>query len=100
MNPARATHATLIVMLLALASSPVFPAELSDARPITSATQFTIRTETLSEDRVVFVYVPDTYASEAARQKRYPVLYLLDGRAYFDVRTSDHRLQTRRVRCI
>jgi predicted alpha/beta superfamily hydrolase len=77
-------NSATLLAVLALASMPAFPAELDEAKQITSATQFTIRSEILNEGRTVFVYVPDTYESETARQKRYPVLYLLDGRAYFD----------------
>ena len=85
MNRVRTPRATLLLTVFALASLPAFPAELGEGKQVTSATQFTIRSEILNEARVVFVYVPDTYESEAARQKRYPVLYLLDGRAYFEV---------------
>lgn len=84
----RTSRAALLLTFLALASLPVLPAELGDARQIPSATQFTCRSDILNEERVVFVYVPDTYGSEAAREKRYPVLYLLDGRAYFEVTTG------------
>jgi predicted alpha/beta superfamily hydrolase len=84
MNRVRTPRATLLLAVVALAPLPALPAELGEARQVTSATQFTIRSEILNERRIVFVYVPDTYGSEAARQKRYPVLYLLDGRAYFD----------------
>jgi predicted alpha/beta superfamily hydrolase len=87
-NQVRILHAALLVALSALLSLPAFPAELGDARQVASATQFTIRSEILKEDRVVLIYVPDTYGSESARQKRYPVLYLLDGRAYFEVTTG------------
>jgi len=88
MNRVRRSGATLLVVVLALGSLPVFSAALEDARQIASATRFTIRSDILNEERVVFVYVPDTYGDEAARQKSYPVLYLLDGRAYFEVTTA------------
>jgi len=84
-NRVHTSRANLLVGVLALASLRAFSAELVDAKQIASATQFTIRSELLNEERVIFVYVPDTYGWEAARQKRYPALYLLDGRAYFDV---------------
>jgi predicted alpha/beta superfamily hydrolase len=80
--------AALLVAVSALSSLPALPAELEDAKQIASATRFTIRSEVLKEDRVVLIYLPDTYGSESARQKRYPVLYLLDGRAYFEVTTG------------
>jgi len=83
MNRVRIPRAILLVAVLALAALPAFPAELGEGKQITSATQFTIRSEILNEARVVLIHVPDSYESEAARQKRYPVLYLLDGRAYF-----------------
>ncbi len=88
MNQVRTSRAILLVAVLALASMPALPAELAPAKQRTSTTQFTIRSEILNEERVVFVYVPDTYGLEAAQQKRYPVLYLLDGLAYFEVTTG------------
>jgi len=84
MNRVCTSRATLLLAVFALASMPAFAAELGEAKQVTSATQFTIRSEILNETRVVLVYVPDTYGRQATRQKRYPVLYLLDGRAYFD----------------
>jgi predicted alpha/beta superfamily hydrolase len=80
----RTLSATLLLAVFGLTSLSAFPAELDDAKQVASATQFTIRSEILNEVRVVLVYVPDTYGWEAARQNRYPVLYLLDGLAYFD----------------
>ena len=80
----RATHAILMLVALVLASLPAFPAQLGDATEVASVTRFTIRSGILSEDRIVFVYVPDTYDQEASQPKKYPVLYLLDGRAYFE----------------
>jgi predicted alpha/beta superfamily hydrolase len=88
MNERRKLPAALLVAVSALSSLPAFPAELEDAKQVASATQYTIRSEILKEGRVVLIYVPDTYGSESARQRRYPVLYLLDGRAYFEVTTG------------
>jgi predicted alpha/beta superfamily hydrolase len=88
MNRVRAPSVAFVLAMLALISLPALPAELSEAKQITSATQFDIRSEILNEARVVLVYMPDTYGSEAAQQKRYPVLYLLDGRAYFEATTG------------
>ena len=88
MNQVRTSRAIFLVAVFALASMPALPAELTHAKQRTSATQFTIRSEILNEERVVFVYVPDTYGLEAAKEKRYPVLYLLDGLAYFEVTTG------------
>jgi predicted alpha/beta superfamily hydrolase len=84
MNRVRTSRATLLLAVFLLASPHAFAADLGEVKQITSATRFTIRSEILNEARIVLVYVPDTYESEEARQKRYPVLYLLDGRAYFD----------------
>jgi len=75
----------LLLALLPLVSHLVFAAELDDAELVTSAMRYRIRSEVLDENRVVLVQVPDTYGLESARGNRYPVLYLLDGRAYFDV---------------
>jgi predicted alpha/beta superfamily hydrolase len=74
--------------LLALASPRALSAELSNAEPVASITRFSMRSEVLNESRVILVHVPDTYGWEASREKRYPVLYLLDGFAYFDVTTG------------
>jgi len=88
MNQLRISPVALLVAVSALSSLPAFPAELQDAKQVSSAIQFSIRSEILKEGRVVLIYVPDTYGSASARQKRYPVLYLLDGRAYFEVTTG------------
>lgn len=88
LNQIRKSSAASLVAIAALSSLPALPAELEDAKQLVSATQFTIRSEILKEARVVLIYVPDTYGLESARQKRYPVLYLLDGRAYFEVTTG------------
>jgi predicted alpha/beta superfamily hydrolase len=84
----RTSHSALLAAVLAVVSLPAFPAELEGAKHVNSATQFTVRSEILKEGRVVLVYLPDTYGGESARQKRNPVLYLLDGRAYFEVTTG------------
>src|SRR5437868_12206097 len=81
-------HALLLFALLPLVSPRTISASLDNAEQISSATRFRIRSEVLNEERVVLVYVPDTYGLEAARENRYPVLYLLDGRAYFEVTTG------------
>jgi uncharacterized protein len=77
--------AASLMALFALFSPTAPAAELEDANQIASATQFTIHSEVLKEKRFVLIYLPDTYGAESARQKRYPVLFLLDGRAYFEV---------------
>jgi len=84
MTRVRTSLAALLLALLALASQPAFSAELDNDEQVASATKFTIRSEILNESRIVLVHVPDTYGWEAARENRYPVLYLLDGLAYFD----------------
>jgi uncharacterized protein len=88
MNQVLQLPAVLLVAVFALSSLPALSAELEGAKQVTSATQFTIRSGILKEARVVLIYLPDTYGLESARQKRYPVLYLLDGRAYFEVTTG------------
>lgn len=77
--------ALLWLALLPLASEYVFSADLSNAEQVSSVTRFSVRSEVLNEDRVVLVYVPDTYEWGAMAKNRYPVLYLLDGRAYFEL---------------
>lgn len=51
---------------------------------VASSTQFSIRSEALDETRAIYVRVPDSYDWETSRTTRYPVVYLLDGMAYFD----------------
>jgi len=75
----------LLFALLPLASLRAFSADLGNAEQVASATRFHIRSEILNEERVVFVYLPDAYGAEACRESRYPVLYLLDGRAYLEL---------------
>jgi hypothetical protein len=53
MNRVRIPRATLLVAVLALAALPAFPAELGEAKHVTSTTQFTVRSEVLNEARVV-----------------------------------------------
>jgi len=63
-------------------------AELIAGDEIVLARQFNIHSEILSEDRNLLVYLPASYGMEAGRERRYPVLYLLDGPAYFNATTG------------
>lgn len=75
----------MVAALATLAMSPQLrSAELEFSETIVVATRFIIHSDILREDRSVLVYVPQTYPTEAAREQKYPVLYLLDGAAYFN----------------
>ena len=52
------------------------------------AQNYSIHSEVLGEDRNVLIYLPPSYGTEANRERRYPVLYLLDGPAYFHATTG------------
>ena len=75
----------VLIALLSSTAGNASSAELTSPEPIPGATRYTIRSEKLDESRTVLVGLPDTYDSDTARGARYPVLYLLDGRAYFDL---------------
>ncbi len=56
------------------------PAPEASDTPITLGTRVQIYSEEMGEQRTFSIYVPATYADS---QARYPVLYVLDGEAYF-----------------
>lgn len=55
----------------------LFPPNLSAQEPIVSASEITLRSNILDEDRPIIVSLPDGYEDSDAN---YPVLYMLDGR--------------------
>lgn len=69
--------AAVFALLLATAS----PAQSGE--PIVIGSSHTIRSEPLGEQRRINVVLPPSYASET--QRRYPVLYLIDGGAEQDL---------------
>jgi predicted alpha/beta superfamily hydrolase len=44
---------------------------------------FSLRSKVLNEERPYWVYLPASYGDRTFMPRRYPVLYLLDGEAYF-----------------
>src|ERR1043165_8892615 len=44
---------------------------------------FSLRSKVLNEERPYWVYLPASYIDRTFMPRRYPVLYLLDGEAYF-----------------
>lgn len=71
---------------LAAAGSPVLAAqpaqEVAEAGPVAIGTRYTLRSGHLDSERTVNVRLPAGYAEEPER--RYPVMYLLDGGAEQD----------------
>jgi predicted alpha/beta superfamily hydrolase len=63
-------------------------AELKPGEEVVWARQYSIHSEILGEDRSMLVHLPESYALERNRDRRYPVLYLLDGPAYFNATTG------------
>jgi uncharacterized protein len=53
------------------------------SRDIKIGEQFTFRSKILNEERPYWVYLPASYNDGTFMPRRYPVLYLLDGEAYF-----------------
>jgi len=51
-------------------------------QPITIGFSQTIRSAVLREERVISVYLPQSYAT-SHRYRRYPVLYIRDGDKFF-----------------
>jgi predicted alpha/beta superfamily hydrolase len=63
-------------------------AELKPGDEIVLGQNFSIHSEILGEDRNILIYLPQSYRRETNRERRYPVLYLLDGPAYFNATTG------------
>jgi len=78
------SRAAAVFAVMAIVLQPCVSAELEGGEQISLATRFTISSEVLDKTRNVLVYLPQTYGAEANRERRYPVLYLLDGAAYFN----------------
>jgi len=57
---------------------------LQPAEAIVSAQRFKLHSEILGEDRELVIHLPESYNQEQSQAHRYSVVYLLDGRAYFD----------------
>ncbi len=75
----------ILVCLLCAATSAIAQESLES---FTIGEKFALHSKILNEDRTYWVQLPDSYAAGAAAGRSYPVLYLLDGRAYFYVLTG------------
>lgn len=98
---------TLLSSMLAIASLPAFAADTPSApaaAPCKSTVTGDLRLHTLrstifGNERTIRVLLPPGYDDKANAQRRYPVLYLLDGQNVFDACLSDvshHELGGRR----
>ena len=77
----------LVVLFCLLCAAPVAAAPQS-IESFNIGDSFALHSKILNEDRTYWVQLPDSYAAGAAAGRSYPVLYLLDGRAYFYVLTG------------
>ncbi|MBK9064802.1 MAG: alpha/beta hydrolase [Acidobacteria bacterium] len=69
------------VRLLALSLLIVFPATARAGEPVTIGETLRIHSKVLNEDRTYQVHLPASY--KWAKDRRYPVLYVLDGKTHF-----------------
>jgi len=75
--------AFLLLLCITLMSTSVLFAQKKPV--ITPATEISIKSKFLNEERIVSVYLPVNYKTTS---QKYPVVYLLDGRAHFEHVTS------------
>lgn len=54
-----------------------------DTTTITIGHKHNIKSEYLGEDRSIFIYLPESYPNESRKDKKYPVLYVLDAETHF-----------------
>ncbi len=73
----------LIVLLIFILTWNQFVMAQNDTETISIGEKVTFFSKTLNEDRRLWVYVPDQTSFQKRIEKRYPVLYLLDGEAQF-----------------
>ncbi len=66
--------------MLALALCICGPASAQDSGPIVIGRKVKVHSSVMNEDRMLWIYTPDT---ARASTTRYPVLYLLDGESQF-----------------
>jgi predicted alpha/beta superfamily hydrolase len=62
--------------------------ELQLVEDIVIARHFRMHSKILAEDRDLLIYLPETYDNNQVPKLRYPVIYLLDGAAYFEATTG------------
>src|SRR5690242_9460625 len=79
-------RAAILLCLLALVSHAVAAQE--SAQQIAIGQKFTLHSEVLKEDRPYWIYLPPSYNDSQLGKARYPVVYLLDGNAYFHAGTG------------
>jgi uncharacterized protein len=84
-NPAM-TRATLFLCLLVLLPHAVAAQERG--QDIVIGQKFTLHSAILKEDRPYWISLPRAYHDTQSGKARYPVLYLLDGNAYFHAGTG------------
>jgi uncharacterized protein len=71
----------LLITILLILSSSLLKAQ--NGNKIVMGTIDTVHSKILGEDRPIWVYVPNSGRADIYLQKKYPVLYLLDGDAHF-----------------
>lgn len=79
--------------LFGLALSFIFEARVAFAqvvapRDIVLGQVLVLHSDILNQDRTYWVYLPPSYSSSADSGREFPVLYLLDGGAHFNVATG------------
>lgn len=85
---------TCLALIVALSLTWVLPAHAHEATPCKSTATGDLRLHTLKSaifgnERTIRVLLPDGYDAPANRDRRYPVLYMLDGQNVFDACLSD-----------
>jgi predicted alpha/beta superfamily hydrolase len=90
-------RATILLCLLALVTHAVAAQE--SRQEIVIGQKFTLHSEVLKEDRPYWIYLPRSYNDSQLGKTRYPVLYLLDGNAYFHMGTGvvQHLVEVDRI---
>lgn len=76
----------ILLCLLALAIHPAAAQERG--QEIVIGQKLTLHSQVLKEDRAYWIYLPPSYDDGRLGKTRYPVLYLLDGNAYFHAATG------------
>lgn len=76
----RSSSCTLVLLAVAAALQTTAVVAQDGAEPIVIGERTDIHSETLGEDRSVWIYTPRGYGQTSTQ---YPVLYLLDGDAHF-----------------
>jgi predicted alpha/beta superfamily hydrolase len=76
---AAAAAAAALFLAPALAAAQTAPAAVPAGEPIVLGTSHALRSAVLGEERRINVRLPSGYGSAAAAERRYPVLYVLDG---------------------